>query len=296
MPMKVSIIIINYNTAELTSNCIKSVMAYTKGIDYEIILVDNASTETDADAFTREFPTIQLVKSKVNGGFAYGNNLGIEKATGDYILLLNSDTILQKDSITKAVSCFTQHPDVGVVGCRMTFPDGKVQYSARKFRSISWELLDLFRFVPYLMSYSKRSALMLGKYFLHDEPVYCDWLNGAFFLFPKKIVQQLPGNKLDDRFFMYGEDQLWCEQIKKLGYRNLFYPGTTIIHINSGSTDLSKQLKLRNTMMKHELEIMKLRKGGGLYYFLFKLIYIFKEGGRNLIKSVVYKLSGRLIR
>jgi GT2 family glycosyltransferase len=137
---------------------------------------------------------------------------------------------------------------------------------------------------------------MLGKYFRHDEAVYCDWLNGAFFLFPKKLLQQLPGNKLDDRFFMYGEDQLWCEQIKRLGYRNLFYPGTTIIHINSGSTDLSKQLKLRKTMMKHELEIIKLRKGGGLYYFLFKLIYIFKEGGRNLVKAVVYKLSGRLLR
>jgi GT2 family glycosyltransferase len=137
---------------------------------------------------------------------------------------------------------------------------------------------------------------MLGKYFHHDEVMEADWLNGAFFLFPRKIVEELPGKKLDDRFFMYGEDQLWCEQIKELGYKNIFYPDTTIIHINSGSTDISKQLELRKVMIKHELEIMRTRKGKGLYYFLFKLIFVSKESVRNFIKSVYFRLTGRHIR
>ncbi|MGQ0739154.1 MAG: glycosyltransferase family 2 protein [Bacteroidota bacterium] len=294
--MKVSVIIINYNTFNLTSHCIRSVIQETRAADYEIILVDNASAEGDAENFLQEFPGIKLVKSKTNGGFAYGNNLGIEQSTGDYILLLNSDTILQEDSISKSVEYLKNHSEAGAAGCRMTFPDGRIQYTARRFRSVSWELLDLFRFVPWLMPYRSRAKRMLGKYFRHDENMACDWLNGAFFLFPRKIHVQLPGQKLDDRFFMYGEDQLWCEQIKRLGYRVIFYAGTTIIHINSGSTGLSKQLALRKTMMKHELEIMLLRKGKGLYYNCFKMIYAGKESTRNFIKSLYYRVTGKLIK
>ena len=294
--MDVSIIIINYNTFQLTSECIRSVIAYTKEISYEIILVDNASTECDADIFREKFPEIILVKSQKNGGFAYGNNLGIEKASGEFILLLNSDTILTEDSISKTVEYASQNPNAGVIGCRMIFPDGDIQYTARRFRSIQWELLDLFRFIPMLIPYKSRARLMLGKYFRHDENINCDWVNGAFFLFPKKILSRLPGNKLDDRFFMYGEDHLWCAQIKKLGYNILFFAGTTIVHINSGSTQIERQLDLRKTMMKHELEIMKWRKGNGLYFIIFSLIYKIKEGSRNFIKRLVYKSSGRLIR
>lgn len=294
--MDVSIIIINYNTFQLTSECIRSVIAFTKEISYEIILVDNASTECDADIFREKFPEIILVKSQKNGGFAYGNNLGIENASGEFILLLNSDTILTEDSISKTVKYAEQNPNAGVIGCRMIFPDGDIQYTARRFRSIQWELLDLFRFIPMLIPYKSRARLMLGKYFRHDENINCDWVNGAFFLFPKKILSRLPGNKLDDRFFMYGEDHLWCAQIKKLGYNILFFAGTTIVHINSGSTQIERQLDLRKTMMKHELEIMKWRKGSGLYFIIFSLIYKIKEGSRNFIKRLVYKSSGRLIR
>ena len=293
---KVSVIIINYNTFALTGNCIRSVIANTNGLDYEIILVDNASAECDPALFLKEFPSIKLIKSKANGGFAYGNNLGIVDSTGDYMLLLNSDTVLQEDTISKCVDYLLQHNEVGVLGCRMIYPEGAVQFSARRFRSISWELLDLFRFIPWLMPYSKRKKRMLGKYFHHDENIECDWVNGAFFLFPKKTLEQLPEKKLDDRFFMYAEDQLWCEQIKNLGNKIIFYSGSTIIHINSGSTSLSRQLALRKTMMKHELEIMRLRKGRGGYYFLFKIIFATKEGIRNFVKSIVYRLIGRLIR
>ena len=293
---KISIIIINYNTFTLTGNCIRSVIEHTNATEYETILVDNASTECDADKFLQEFSSIKLIKSDKNGGFAFGNNIGLEQATGDYILLLNSDTVLIEDSISKCVEYLQQHTETGVLGCRMTYSNGKIQYSARRFRSVSWELLDLFRFITWLMPYKIRAKRMLGKYFRHDENTECDWVNGAFFLLPRKIIDQLPGKKLDDCFFMYGEDQLWCEQIKSLGYKILFYTGTTIIHVNSGSTDRSKQLTLRKTMMKHELEIMKLRKGKGLYYFVFKLIFITKEGTRNLIKSIILSLTGRLIR
>jgi GT2 family glycosyltransferase len=258
--------------------------------------VDNASTECDGEEFLKEFQGLVLIKSAVNGGFAYGNNLGIQRARGEYILLLNSDTILQENSVLKCLSHLQNYERGGVLGCRMSYLDGTVQYTARKFRTLTWELLDLFRFIPLLMPYKRRSRLMLGKYFRCDENIECDWVNGAFFMFNKATLQELPGKKLDDRFFMYGEDQLWCLQIKNLGYKIIFYSGTTVIHISNASTDPKKQARLRRIMMKHELEIMKLRKGRGVAYFLFVLIYGVKETFRNTVKLVALAATGRKLR
>jgi len=95
---------------------------------------------------------------------------------------------------------------------------------------------------------------------------------------------------------MYGEDQLWCEQIKKIGYNILFYADTTIIHIGGASTDIRKQIRLRKIMMSRELEIMRLRKGGGIYYYLFAIIYSSKETIRNLTKLIFFKFGGKLMR
>jgi GT2 family glycosyltransferase len=292
----VSVIIINYNTFRLTSTCIRSVYACTKGIPVEVILVDNASTECDPQDFKKEFPEIQLIVSERNLGFAGGNNLGLQKARGEYLLLLNSDTELKEDSVSLVVERLRRLANVGFLGCRMEYPSGQIQYTARRFRSISWELLDLFRFIPACMPYSIRSRRMLGKYFRHDQEVECDWLNGAFLMFDRKLLDHFPGNKLDDRFFMYAEDQLWCEQAKELGLRNYFISNTTIVHVNSGSSSIKKQLSNRHTMYRHELAIVKRRKGIGLYYSVFAAIFGGKEMSRNALKWIYFQLTGRLIR
>ena len=292
----VSVIIINYNTFQLTCDCISSVFKFTKGVPFEIILVDNASTEGNPSYFLEKFPSIKLIESKKNLGFAGGNNLGIKHATGDTILLLNSDTLLTEDSISITVDQLKKDPSIGVLGCRQLFPDGAVQYSARRFRSISWELLDLFRFVLYFYSPKARAHRLLGQYFFHDESLFVDWVNGAFFLFPRRLLNQLPQHQLDERFFMYAEDVLWCEQIKQAGYRVFFLATTSIIHITSGSTAISKQLRLRKVMMKHEMKIMELRKGKGLYYYTFGCIYLSKEYLRLFVKWAYFKITGKLIR
>ena len=292
----VSVIIINYNTFQLTSDCIASVLHHTKGVPIEIILVDNASTEKDPQAFLDRFPTINLLKSTKNLGFAGGNNLGIRAAKGDFILLLNSDTYLLEDSISQSVAALEADKKIGVLGCRQIFPDGTLQYSARRFRTISWELFDLFRFLLFLFPASIRSKKMLGQYFKHDQSMDVDWVNGAFFLFKRAVLSQLPRQELDGRFFMYGEDVLWCEQIKKLGYSVYFLAATTIVHIASGSTAIQKQLQLRRVMMKNELLIMQWRKGKGVYYYSFAFLFLAKEYLRLFIKWVVFKTTGNLIR
>lgn len=289
----VSVIIINYNTFQLTSNCIATVINYTKKTPYEIILVDNASTECDPQEFKKIFPSVFLITSKSNIGFAGGNNLGIDYAKGNIILLLNSDTYLKNDSISLCASKLAENNSIGVVGCKMVFPNGKLQHTARKFRTIQWELLDLFRFVLYVIPYKKRAHLMLGRYFKADFDTNCDWLNGAFFMFRKQLLYQLPGNKLDDRFFMYGEDHLWCLQIAQLGYRHLFVSNSEIVHINSGSTDRKKQLRLKRIMIKHEIEIMNYATELKFNLFFLKLIYLCKENTRYFIKLLIQNISGR---
>ncbi len=280
----VSIIILNYNTFQLTCNCIESVIQFTQQVSYEIIVVDNLSTECDANLFKQKFPSINLIKSNENGGFAKGNNLGIAQAKGEFILLLNSDTYLIEDAISNTINYYKQNNCNGVIGCKMIYPNGNIQHTARKFRSISWELLDIFRFIPILLTYKKRATLMLGKYFKSDFNTECDWLNGAFFMFPKNALEQIPKQKLDERFFMYGEDHLWCYQFKQLGYKCYFYYNTTIVHINNGSTAKSKQLALRKTMLKNELEIMKAIRGKGFYFNILSLIYFLKEYCRIAVK------------
>ena len=284
----ISVIIINYNTFDLTKKCIQSIIHNTKNILYEIILVDNASSECDAEEFKRYFPEIVLLKSQKNLGFAKGNNFGIQYSSGEVILLLNSDTYFTEDVLEKSLSKFKILKNIGFMGVKMIYPNGKIQYTARKFRSIGWELLDLFRFIPMLLPYTVRARLMQGKYFKGDFSMYCDWLNGAFLLFNKSILNHLPNHQLDDRFFMYGEDQLWCLQLNEIGLRNYFYHGTSIVHINNASTAPAKRNKLLHIMYKNELEIMKIRFGQGVYYNFLFLIYSIKEQTRIALKTLFF--------
>lgn len=298
--MQVSVIIVTYNDYNHTAACLRSIFQHVRNIDFEVILVDNNSTKVNPQCFADEFPEIMLLHNMRNGGFADGNNFALTHARGDYILLLNNDTILHENSVKIVYDYLSSNPDVGVVGCRMVYPSGKVQFTARKFRSITWEIFDTVKFIPFIFPYKKRARLMLGKYFKHDEDIDCDWVNGAFFMFPKKLLALLPKGKLDDRFFMSAEDQLWCEQFKQLGYKIRFYSGTTITHVSGasetvGSSDFRKQLSFRSTMLKNELEVMRNRKGRGVYYVVFALLYGTKERVRNGIKQIVFDLFGKKI-
>lgn len=286
----VSIIIVNYNTFRITCDCIESIFNHTKKVPFEIIVVDNASPDDNPDEFLIRFPSIRLIKSKENGGFAKGNNLGIAAANGDIILLLNSDTLLTEDSISKAAAYLQTTGNIGALTVRLVYPDGKLQHTARKFRSIRNEVLDLLRPLLLLLPYKERANLMLNQYFHGDFNTYCDWVSGAFMMFHKSLLDKLPGCKLDERFFMYGEDQLWCYQFTTLGYKNFYFSETTVIHIHKASTAAAKQLQLLKKFTELELKIMEYRKGKNLYYYCFSFIFLIKEKLRYYIKLLIYSL------
>lgn len=286
--MRVSVVIVNYNTYALTAACIRSVQMHTQATDYEIILVDNASTERPATDFLQEFPQIQLVRCPENGGFARGNNAGIAVAQGEVILLLNSDTLLEEDALSKAAQYLSQHPDTGALTVGLFYPDGRVQHYARRFKALKYECLDLLRPLLYLLPYRKRAAWMLNQYYNNDFDVECDWVGGAFFMMPRPALEAL-GGRLDERYFMYGEDQLWCMQLKEKGFKIRCFSGTRIIHLEGGSAKAGRKKKWNALLLHRELELYALRWGKGISYYAFAAVFTTKRA----VAFALLKLMGK---
>ena len=274
MSLELSIIIVNYNTFEITSKCIESIEAKVKEINYEIILVDNASKETDPENFKLRFPSIHLIKSQENLGFAKGNNLGISHAKGKYILLINSDCELINNAPLICLEYMEAHPQCGLSTVKLQYPDGKLQYNCRKFRTITWELLEIIPAYK-LLPKKKRENLMLHHYFEHDRTIDCDWVWGTFMFMRSETIKRLPGSILAEDFFMYSEDVLWCWQIKQLGLDITFLPDGLVMHIHKASSKGNSN-KLRKTIIKNHATFMK-RIYPDWRWYIFKAIYYTKQ-------------------
>lgn len=236
--MDVSIIIVNYNTFQLTSNCIQSIYKKSEGFTFEIILVDNASTECDANDFKNIFPDITLVINNENVGFARGNNCGIKYAKGRLLLLLNSDTELVNNAISLCVKFLYDNTQVGAVTTRLQFPSGVVQHNCQRFPSVQYQLLELLRLQKIFPAFNSK---LMGSFFNYKEIAYPDWIWGTFFLFRKDILLQLPDKKLPDETFMYGEDMEWCMEFSKLSFLIAFIPDGIVMHIG-GASKADKQV------------------------------------------------------
>jgi GT2 family glycosyltransferase len=280
--MDVSIVIVNYNTFEDTCNCIQSIYEQTKDIEFEIIVVDNQSTKFNPQEFKDIFPSIHLIISAENGGFAKGNNQGIEIAKGKYVLLLNPDTILKNNAIYFLWKEMEMDSTIGISTCHLEYGNGKTQFTARKLRTISWELLQLtqlYRFFPR----GKREEKMLHHYFPHNRAVECDWVSGACMLIRMEAINKLPQQHLSDIFFMYVEDALWCWQIKQLGYRVVFFPEGRIIHYEHKSLDKEKLKRLYNVINTNTLIFSK-QYYKGIKWYVFACIYLFKQKLINIFR------------
>jgi GT2 family glycosyltransferase len=191
-----SIIIINYNTFETTCDCLKSLYKFNPKCSFEVLLVDNASSECDPNLFLEKFPTVKLIQSAKNLGFAGGNNLGLDHAIGEYILLLNSDTIFIEDCITPCIEFMEHNPKIGVLNPKLLNPDLSYQKNARRFKNITRELLDFFRPFIKLSPYKFYSKYFLNQYFKGDYNTECDWVSGAFFLTKREVINQFKVKKL----------------------------------------------------------------------------------------------------
>ena len=239
---EVSIVIVNYNTFNLTCDCVDSIIKNEPTLRYEIIIIDNASTEIAAPEFKKIFPQITLIESKENIGFAKGNNMGIDRASGEYILLLNSDTILLNNAVSIALEFLHKHYQVSAVAGRLEFPNGKIQHNCQRFPNIKYQLIELFRLQKVFPELKKK---LFGPFFNYKEIAYPDWIWGTFFMFRKSILNELAYKKLADDFFMYVEDMQWCMEFSLRGYKIAFVPQAHVMHL-MGSSGAAKNELIEN--------------------------------------------------
>ncbi|WP_160044160.1 glycosyltransferase family 2 protein [Paenibacillus sp. USDA918EY] len=231
--MDLSILIVNYNTCQLTTDCLRSVFASETAYEYEVIVIDNHSSDGSVASIREEFPNVTLIANTENTGFAKANNQGMAAAKGRYVLLLNSDTVVQKETLQTMLAFMDEHPKVGASGCKVILPDGSLDKACKRgFPTPSASFYYAFGFSKLFPDKPKFNQYQLG-HLDPDQEYPVDCLVGAFMLVRRETIEQIGG--LDETFFMYGEDIDWCYRIKQAGWDIHYYPKTQIVHYKGGS-------------------------------------------------------------
>jgi GT2 family glycosyltransferase len=229
----VSIVIVSFNTKDVTRQCLEHVQRHTAGIRHEVFVVDNASTDGSADMVQTEFPWVQLIRLDQNRGFAGGNNPAMEKATGRYVLLLNSDAFLAECVLEKTIQYMDEHPGIGVLGCKLTDPDGTMQPSARM---IPGPVNKILHITGLAARYSKSKFFGRVDYtwWDHNQPKQVGWVVGAYFLIRRETMESI--GVLDERYFLYFEEIDYCLSARRVGWEVVFYPHASVIHLGGQSS------------------------------------------------------------
>ncbi|MFZ4562803.1 MAG: glycosyltransferase [Bacteroidales bacterium] len=232
--MKLSIVIVNYNVKYFLEQCLHSVQNACNGVESEVFVVDNDSVDGSVKMVRDKFPDVFLIENKENKGFSAANNQAIRKSKGEYVLLLNPDTIVEDDTLRKVVDFMDEHPDAGGLGVKML--DGKGKFLPESKRGLPYPSVAFFKVFGLSSLFPKSrmfSTYHLG-YLDKDKTHVVDVLAGAFMLLRKSVLNEI--GLLDEDFFMYGEDIDLSYRITQAGYKNYYFPGTRIIHYKGEST------------------------------------------------------------
>jgi len=242
--MELSIIIVNFETYELTKQTINSVINNNHEFSYEIIVVDNCSRDNSFDQLNSSFKKevdnkiIKFIANPRNDGFAVANNIGIKLAKGEFILLLNSDTVVKNQAIEKTLDYIRRNTDVGAIGCKVVLEGGKLDKACRRSfpepKNSFYRLFGLAKLFPNNNKFTEYNLESLDENGIYEV----DSLTGAFMLVRKLAIDKI--GLLDEDFFMYGEDIDWCYRIKKAGWKIIYYGKSEIIHYKGASSKKKK--------------------------------------------------------
>lgn len=235
--MKLSVVIVNYNVKYFLEQCLHSVEAAIKGIDAEVFVVDNNSVDGSVEMVREKFPDVKLIANTVNTGFSVANNQAIKVASGEYILLLNPDTVVELDTFSKSVEFMDAHPDAGGLGIKMV--DGSGRFLPESKRGLPTPAVAFYKIFGLSALFPK--SRIFGQYhlgYLDNEKTHVvDVLAGAYMMLRRETLEKT--GLLDETFFMYGEDIDLSYRITKSGYKNYYFPGARIIHYKGESTKKS---------------------------------------------------------
>lgn len=288
--MKLSVIIVSWNVREELIGCLRSLRDNRPRDEYEVIVVDNASTDGTAEAVKRSFPHLRLIANSENRGFATANNQGIKESQGEYVLLLNPDTIVRPKSLNILIKFMDENKDVGVCGPKLLNENGTTQPSTRRFPTFRAALHrhTIFRSIGI---FRKQYRRWLMKDFSHDEQTDVDQLMGACLLVRKSVLEEV--GVLDEDFFMYYEEVDLCFRIKRAGYRVVFVPEAAIVHLG-GRSATQVPVRKRIAAMTSLLKFFKKHYGGfstGLFACLFKPAIALKDIMNIVVSSITYVFS-----
>jgi len=227
--MKLSITLVNFNQKYFPRMCIEALRKSETTFDYEIIVVDNNSNDESLHYLEKAHAEalITLIKSPKNLGYGRANNLAAKNAKGDYILIMNEDITVEKNTLQKMIDFMDRHKDIGILGPKLIYHSGHVQESCRRLMTF-WDLLIKRTPLRNIKPFKNRYENYLMKDFNHDATQEVDLLVGAFFLMPKKVFDEVGG--FDERFFLFMEDFDLCRKIKEHGYKILYYPEVEAVH------------------------------------------------------------------
>lgn len=236
--MKVSVVIINFNTKKLTEQCIASVINTTK-CDFEIIVVDNSSKSEEK--YISDSPLVKVINSE-NKGFGHACNIGMKNSSGDFYLMLNSDTIVHDGAIDKCAEYMSSHENIGALGCKTILADGTLDHNCKRGlptpSASLYYLLKLDKKYPDSPKYARYHATYLNENKINEVEV----LSGSFMMLDKKVTDKIGG--FDEDFFMYCEDVDLCYRISQAGFKIIYYPDTSITHLKGQSGLNSKNRKV----------------------------------------------------
>ena len=264
-----SIVIVNWNTCALLRACLASIFRHPPRTSFEVIVVDNASSDRSAEMVRAEFPGVRLKTNAANLGFAAATNLGCRLAAGRFLLFLNPDTEVHAATLSGALAFMERHPGTGALGCRTLNPDGSLQSSAFAFPTCP----RIFAHVSGLSRLGKLPRRRQHARFSHP-----DYVQGSFFFIRKSAFEQSGG--FNEKFFLYGEEVDLCQRLRASGLRIDYHPDLTITHHGGAST--------RNSVLH-------------LGYFVTSCLYLYREHRseahmRRLLRAVKAALAIRIFQ
>ena len=231
--MKLSIVILCWNDQAVIADCLQSIFTNTRLTEFEVIVSDNGSTDRSVEFIRQHYPQVRVIENGENLRFAKANNVGIRASKGEYVLILNPDTIIHDGALDNLVLFADQHPEAGAFGCKVLNSDGTYQESGRPFASLSREWVMALGLRPFAQFFRWLSS---GTYagWKGEAQRTVDWLSGCFILARRDLLERLGG--FDEQFFYYYEDMDLCRRIWEAGYPIVYTPEMSITHLGGQST------------------------------------------------------------
>jgi N-acetylglucosaminyl-diphospho-decaprenol L-rhamnosyltransferase len=221
----VSVVVVTYNALPWVERALESVRGH------ETIVVDNGSTDGTVELVRERFPEARLIEQE-NKGLGGGSNAGMRVASGDWFLLLNSDAWALEGALERLVAFAAEHPEAGVVGPKLRYPDGSLQRSVRGFPTV-WRLATEYLFLRKLAPRSRALNAFYGAGFAYDRPLEAEFLMGSVWLVRREAADAV--GLFDEDFFMFSEETDWCYRFRQAGWRVFFFPGAEVVHVGGAS-------------------------------------------------------------